>query len=201
MNEWSEKLSSKAEELKTELREAETEEIVSDSGASLRRGEIVVTFLGDNYHLALPRFELVNEDVRGDLKALIFEYLTKADGSKDTGSWVGFQELPNGQFYSKAFKGYTERELEQAFDGESEKFGQISKSLGGQAISVGDLGFEFQVFPRFRIALVFWKGGAEFPDRVNVLFADNAKNYLSIYGLASAGSKFCNRFIDKYKEL
>src|SRR3990170_1806417 len=55
-----------------------------------------------------------------------------------------------------------------------------AKNFGAKQITLsGDLSFEFQVFPKIPIALVFWKGDDEFPEsRADFLFDESAPHHL-----------------------
>lgn len=123
-------------------------------------------------------------------KALILSYLVTADGTTPSKRWVAFRELPDGLFYAQAFRGYAENRLVRELGGDGiAALGRAAEALGGEPIEIGDAGYAFTVFPRVRIAPVYWLGDEDFPSRTSILFEDTAPHYMSTDGLAILGSR------------
>ncbi|MFB6290280.1 MAG: DUF3786 domain-containing protein [Candidatus Bipolaricaulia bacterium] len=190
------------EEIRETLKTEDPEEIAKKSGASFQEGEIRLEMLGEEFLVKAPNYE-VNKagDSAGDhLKELILNYLSLADYPCGSGDWIGFSEIPHGEFYSSNFKKNTESRLTRVFQNRRDEFVRVAKDLSGEEIDMGDSGFAFQALPGFKIAIVFWSGGDEFQDKVNVLFEKTATKCLSTEGLSILGKTLCNKFIDKAEE-
>ena len=115
-------------------------------------------------------------------------YLSLADGSPPANTWVSFRELPDGWLYHQAFHGYTGAVLVRTLGDDMAAFARAAELAGGTTIEVGDCGYAFQVLPRVRLAVVYWRGDEEFPLDAQVLFDGACSHYLPIDGLAFVGS-------------
>lgn len=191
-------------EFRSKLQSAKPEELAKNSGAQLEEGELKLKMLGEGYRISLPDYEI--ESSSGEVgeadEQLILSYLSrlKDDGVEGEGKWLSFRELPEGDFYSAHFKKSTGVRLTRLFQNDIEGFKATASSLAGEEISISDAGYGFQILPKFKIGLVFWSGGEEFSDEVNVLFEDTAAECLSTEGLSIIGNKFCGQFIKKARE-
>lgn len=171
------------------------------SKARLEGNAFHLKMLGKKFKVDLPEYEVqpLSNDTSEHLKVLLLDYLLQAEEA-DSNQWIAFREIPHGEFYSENFKKTTEAKLTQKFQGSMEMFEQTGADFGAEPISLGDAGFSFQVLPRFAIALVFWDGGEEFQDQVNLLFEESAGNCLPTEGLAILGRELCNQFINTAEE-
>ena len=130
-----------------------------------------------------------SEEPSSFIQSLILTYLASANGTTPSQRWIGFRELPDGMFYSQAFRGYTGRRLVGQLDGGMATFRRASEALDGRPVDhIGDAGYAFVVLPRLRIAVVYWEGDEDFPSQARVLFEDTAANYMPTDGLAILGS-------------
>lgn len=188
-------------EFRSKLQSADPEKLARNSGAQLEEGELKLKMLGETYRVSLPDYEIESSAAEVDEadEQLILSYLSrlKEGGVEGEGEWLSFRELPDGNFYSAHFKKSTEVRLTRLFQNDIEGFKATANSLAGGEISISDAGYGFQILPRFKIGLVFWSGGNEFSDEVNVLFEDTAADCLSTEGLSIIGNKFCGQFIKK----
>ncbi|MCF7890086.1 DUF3786 domain-containing protein [Candidatus Bipolaricaulota bacterium] len=189
-------------EIRRSLRAKEPEEIAKKSGAQFEEGKIRVKVFDEEFLVKTPEFEVEQSSgsEKGYLGELVLNYLSLADYPSGTGEWIAFREIPHGDFYSSNFKKNTENRLSRRFQSQRGKFERVAEELGGEEIDMGDSGFAFQALPGFKIALVFWGGGDEFQDKVNVLFEKPASECLTPEGLSLLGKKFCNRFIEEAEE-
>lgn len=134
-----------------------------------------------------------------ELQALFLDYLRAADGTPISGKWLSFRELPQGQFYFRAFQGYAERPLVEAVGNDITGIREAAERLGGQNIAYGDCGYAFDVLPRVRLAVVHWLGDEEFPPNASVLFDASAERYLPVDGLANLGRMLTSRLVKHYQ--
>lgn len=185
------------EKIRDNLRSKETEEIAKRTGAQFTEGEIRLKLLDEEFRVKTPEFNVTQSPSpeKKHLNELVLNYLSLADYPSNPGEWIAFREIPHGDFYSSNFKKNTESRLTRNFQNQREVFDQVAEKLGGEVIDMGDSGFAFQALPRFKIALVFWSGGNEFQDKVNVLYEKPAAECLTTEGLSLLGKEFCNRFI------
>lgn len=192
-------ISKRKEEIRNALLSADPEEIARQSGANLEEGQLHFSVFGEKHEVNTSEYQVksVEGECPEELEIIILDYILRATDSGSSGEWLGFQEIPNGDFYSANFKSNTESKLTREFQGEMESFSRVAKKLGGDPIPLGDAGFSFPVFPRFDIAFVFWDGGKEFRDKVNVLFEATAPDCLPTEGLSILGKKLCDKFLNQ----
>lgn len=184
--------------LQNELRSKDPSKIAETSGAKYFEDKFHITMLGKQYSINLPDFNIRSSsaDPEEKSKVLLLEYLSRARNFESSGEWLGFKQIPDGGFYSSAFKDYTERRLTETFQGRMESFKGKSIQLQGTPIQLGDAGFSFQAFPKLKLALVFWDGGDEFRDRISLLFEDSSAVFLSTEGLAVLGKMLTDKFLN-----
>ncbi|MCP4418104.1 MAG: DUF3786 domain-containing protein [Chloroflexi bacterium] len=166
----------------------------TESGQGLFRmplwGEVVI----------LPFPALVATDEAGQQRgtmdqALLAYYLQTADGTPQSGDWIGFSEMVNGRFYSNAFQGYTGHKLSQTFVNNIERFAQAATKLNGKPESLGDCSFSFAVLPHVSILVVCWLGDEDFMTSYRVLFDANVNHHLPTDVCAILGNTLTRRLI------
>ncbi len=178
-----------------------------------RLAQRVAATLLDTTTLALPFWgervqarhpELVWQTATGrDLdelsQALLLHHLHHSDGTRPTGRWVAFGELPDGMFYSRAFSGYTDAVLARHFGDDLATFRRcalrVSGCLGEQAAVSAPMAWVFQVLPLVPLAVAVWPGDEEVPTAYRILFDAAVSHHLSTDGCALLGSMLTRRLV------
>jgi len=130
-----------------------------------------------------------------DVEAALLYYLRTANGAPLMGRWIGFRELPEGSFYSRAFQGYTGDLLARHFGDDIQLCRQVAKRAGGSALALSDAGYSFLALPRVPLAMVYWLGEESIPTKAQVLFDQSASHYLPTDVLAVLGAQLVRRII------
>ena len=156
-------------------------------------GNFHLQFFWTKYVISADDFTVrraeTGEEPSSYIQSLILTYLVTADGTTPSKRWVGFRELPDGMFYSQAYRGYTGIRLVRELNGGLSAFEAAAQELGGEPVeAIGDAGYAFQLLPRIQAAAVYWQGDAELPSQARVLFEDTAPHYMPTDGLAIMGS-------------
>ena len=196
--EWRQSMRPRIDAARDALRLHDVGEIAERAGASITAEGLSVKLFGEPYALAWPELTVRTsrgKDVPEELAILLLDYLVRADGGPLSGRWIGFQELPDGAFYRRAFQGYTGDQLVRELRGDPDAFRRSAEELGGEAISMGDAGYAFVVLPRVRMAVIWWSGDEEFPAKAHVLFDAVASTYLPTDGLAIIGRMLCRQLV------
>ncbi|MBN1287531.1 MAG: DUF3786 domain-containing protein [Anaerolineae bacterium] len=195
----------KAEALRAELRSQAPAAVALRSGAALTqdesgRDQLALAYLGADYTVACPDFQVyrtgTGEPAYPFLQAVLLTYLQTADGAARAHRWVSFRELPGGQFYHRAFQGYTGDLLARELGDNLEAFRRGASPLAETRLGgYGDAAYAFRVLPRVYLAAVYWLGDADegFAPRAHILFDPAAIHYMSIDGLAVIGSQLTSR--------
>lgn len=159
--------------------------------------EIRIAYFNRVYLISHPEGQITSShdptDLPLDEQSLILQYLAQATGSPLSEHWISFAELPNGMLHNRPFITEAIEPLVRAFGGQPGKLLQVSRSLGGQEIGMGDLGVIIPVFPRIPVAIILWVADEEFPARANMIFDASAPGYLSTAALYVMGSVVTRR--------
>jgi hypothetical protein len=157
-------------------------------------------WLGTEHRITWPQLMVFpggGEPCPASIQGLFLYYLSLADGSPPADTWVSFRELPDGWLYHQAFQGYTGAVLGRTLGDDMAALARAAELAGGTAIAAGDCSYAFQVLPRVRLAVVYWRGDEEFPADAQVLFDGACSHYLPIDGLAFVGGHLVQRLLER----
>ncbi len=153
-------------------------------------GILRLSFFGSLVEVVYPDL-----DIRADpeppphIKALLLYHIARSDGARPTGRWVAFSELPDGSFYSTAFRGYTPDAIARRLATRPEALSEAVARLGGEPIAgIADSAWMVPALPKVPLALLWWDADEEFEARCDVLFDSTAANHLPTDGCAVLGS-------------
>jgi len=145
---------------------------------------IGVRYLGRELYLSFPggTFETGNEEGPIPLREeiLILHYLGKGGGTPLAERWVSFSEIPGGTFYHSVFRMRCQSPLIKFFGEEPENLLSMAEEVQGEPLKFGDVGVKIQAFPFVPLALVLWRGDAEFPAEGSILFDASVSEYLPV---------------------
>ena len=166
---------------------------------SADRHEFTLDLLDEHCRIGWPELVAYRTGATGplstNLQGLLLYYLSLADGSAPTDTWISFRELPDGWLYHQAFQGYSGDVLARELGNDIGAFAAAAVTLGGAPLSMGDSGYGFTCLPRVKLAVVYWRGDEEFAARGQVLFDAGAGHYLTTDGLAGLGSHLVARLL------
>ncbi len=119
------------------------------------------------------------EPLSSSSQALVLYYFLTCDGTRSSGQWISFSELPDGRFYNQAYQGYTGGKLAQVFQNDFDKFCLTAESLGGRRFHLlGDAAYEYNVLPMVNLLVVTWQGDEDFNATYQVLFDASVSHHL-----------------------
>jgi hypothetical protein len=159
-----------------------------------------LSFLGADVEIGYPQLDFgPSAQLPPHVQALLVYYLATCDGSRPTGEWHAFADLPDGRFYSRAFQGYTGDALSRRVGERSTGLSLAVEALGGRGLSPAELAtnadcaWVIPALPRVPVAVVWWDADDEFPSRAELLFDATAPNHLPTDGCAVLGSWLTGR--------
>ncbi len=182
--------------LKEDLQTRSPEDLTQKTGSELKTtGETTTLILycfSKKFTITLPEFSI--QDAQGKAADLLYSgfiihYLATADGTPSSGKWISLREIPGGTFYADAFQGYTGDVLVRTFGGKEDQLIQACRENKGEEIDLGDFGYSFQLLPRVKLGLVYWRGDEEFPPSARILFDGSSPHYLPCDALAVMGAQ------------
>jgi len=172
-----------------DLLRSNLQERAKRSGASYeqtRDGEAKVgcRYLGRELLLSFPQGTIGTQNGQGPIplreEILILHYLERASGVSLAGRWASFSEVPGGAFYHPVFLLRCKSPLIKFFGEEPQKLLSVAGEVQGEPLNLGDVGVKIQAFPFVPLALVLWRGDAEFPAEGSILFDASVSNYLPV---------------------
>jgi hypothetical protein len=122
----------------------------------------------------------VEEELHPYFYLMVLVYLTEAQDIKPTHIWVSEKDLKGGSTFFRGPHRLEVEELVTLFGKNPEAFLKTGKKLGGSEILYGDKGFALEVFPKVSLAYILWKGDAEFPPKISVLFDATIESHLPL---------------------
>ncbi len=197
---WQQSMLRQLDVLRAEIRTIMPGRLAANCGAILQDQHIRLNYWGQPVRISLPdlRAWKLSDGTECSVydAGMLLYYLRQADGTPMADRWIGYRELPGGNFYSQAFQGYSGDRLAHAYGDEPDAFTRVAQSLDG--ITLPDLpgiAFAFLPLPRIRLAAVLYPGDEEFAARASVLFDAAAGHYMTTDGLALLGSGLVGRLI------
>jgi hypothetical protein len=176
--------------MQKELKETSKDIIIKNSGVREFNGKLFIDVLFETFEIDQNNFSILDstgEPLYIMLQSIILTYLTISDGSPSLNKLISFRELPNGSNYCHAFQGYAPDRLARYLKQDIESLSKTCFKIGGSTVDIGDLAFEFNVFPRIKITLVYFLGEGSFPASASLLFDSNVSHYMVTAGIASIG--------------
>jgi hypothetical protein len=162
-------------------------ERAAQGGASYeqgRDGEVRLGFryLGRELLVSFPQGTIETLNGQGPIplreEILVLHYLVTASGAPVAERWASFSEIPGGAFYNPVFLMRCKSPLIKFFGEAPEALFSVAKEIGGEPLNLGDVGVKIQAFPFVPLALVLWRGDAEFPAEGSILFDASVNEYL-----------------------
>lgn len=154
------------------------------------RGGLRLPFFGSLVEVVYPELEvLADPGLPAHIQALLLHHIARSDGTRPTGRWIAFCELPDGSFYSSAFRGYAPEALARRFATRPDALAEAAVRLGGGPLAdVADRAWTIPAMPRVPLALLWWDADEEFEARCDILFDSTAAHHLPTDGCAILGS-------------
>lgn len=188
-------------ELHWELRTQDVVQLAQKAGAVLENGRFHLHLWGQPITISPPNFLACNE-VGAELdtfsQALLAYYLHTTNGATLAGEWIAFSELPDAQFYTAAFQGYTGNVLAKVFGNDLGRLAETAVALGGRFISFANRAYSFHVLPHVAVMAACWLGDEDFPPSYRILFDANTRHHLPTDACAIIGSTLTRRLIRGY---
>ena len=106
-----------------------------------------------------------------------------------TGQWLSFEDLRNARPFGPAFRKGNLAPFAATFSGHGPELETALKAFSGRKLSIGDVGYEIDVFPCIPMRILFWDGDEEFPAQCNLLFDRSAPDFIHVESVVSIASE------------
>ena len=134
----------------------------------------------------------------GALAVLVTHYLAGGKPIDTAGRLISYRELPDGMVFYGAFRRNAIEPIPSRFGTDMKEFETRAKLLGGRRVEHGEMGFEFDFFPRVPGTYVLWSGDDEVPASANILFDATAPYQLHTEDLAEVGEVITHLLCDDH---
>ena len=186
--------------LRVEILATQPGRLAVNCGGTLVNQQIQLTYWGTGVGISWPDLKACKLADRSECSVydagMLLYYLREADGTPIADRWIGYRELPGGNFYSQAFQGYTGDRLSRSYGEKPEAFARAAHNLDGiQLTGLPGMAYAFLPLPRIRLAAILYPGDEEFAARASVLFDAAASHYMTTDGLALLGAGLVGRLI------
>jgi hypothetical protein len=197
---WQESMSRQLDMLRAEVQGKHPGRLAVNCGGTIVNQKIQLHYWGQSIEISCTDFKAYRLSDGAECSVydagMLLYYLRAADGTPLADYWIGYRELPDGNFYSQAFQGYTGDRLARVFGEHTDQYIKAAEEMGGtQLTSLPGMAYAFLPLPRIRLASILYPGDDEFPTRASVLFDAAAKHYMTTDGLALLGAGLVGRLI------
>lgn len=203
LQEWYERLEDLVSTTQAGLAGEAALEVARRSGCALdAEGALRLTFFRRPYTVHPPTYAVQEQGKEPSpfTQSLILAYLATADGTPPSARWISYHDLPGGQFYARAFRGYAENRLVHDLGWRGvDAFHAAAERLDGVPIGIGSASYAFPILPRLHLAAVYWPGDEELSAQASILFEESAPHYMSTDGLAVLGSHLVGAIVEAAK--
>jgi hypothetical protein len=137
----------------------------------------------------------MDEHIRGALTVLVLHYLVTSKAKTLRNKLITYRELPDGMVFYNAFRSIAIEPIAQEFGEDLDRFETHADALGGRKVKLGEIAFEFKIFPRVPVTYLLWGGDEEIPASANILFDESASEQLHTEDLAEVGEVITHHLI------
>jgi hypothetical protein len=129
----------------------------------------------------------------------IYIYMAHGGTVYPSGKMKSFKEFPNTVSKTVSMKRHIEIPLANAFSSRLGELEKMCKRLGGKDVRIqydsSDIAFQFAVFPKVPVVLLFWDKKDEFEADVKLLFDETVVQHLDIESIMFLSEHLCNMLI------
>lgn len=133
---------------------------------------------------------------------MIVNYLSFTENDiHKTNKWISLKEIPNGgmMFYPAFYKSSIVN-LINTFGYDSSKLRKCGENLGGKEIRMGDIAFEFEVFPKVSCRVIVWEGDDEIKPSATLLFDSSVQYIMHVESIIGLGGYIVNKIVNETKK-
>ncbi len=182
------------------------EQVAQRIGGSLQTGSTAGPFKGTP-HMILPYFNqtvLISKDrvtdhsgfdLTRNEQTFIYIHMARGGTCSPTGNMKSFKEFPNTVSKIVSMRDQVETPLKKTFSSRGEALETACKNAGGINVKdryeSPDLAFQFRVFPKIFVTLLFWDENEGFEANAKLLFDETTLDHLDIEAIMFLSEHLC----------
>jgi hypothetical protein len=126
-------------------------------------------------------------------RILLLHYLSIASRPKKLEPAVAFADLAAARTYARVYHQRVNARLCGTAGRDAQRFSAAAESLRGRIASGGDGAFDFDVFPRLCVRVVWHAGDEEFPPSATLLLPPNIESYFCTEDIVVLSERLVSR--------
>lgn len=143
---------------------------------------LTLTMLGTVYEITWPDFQVTHkEDDMGyyplesmnKAGILALRFLLTGAEMEGSGKFKTYREMPWGEVYLRQFDGRCIKRLAFSYGTRIQVFQDIMEHIHAVPVNHGDVAYQVEIFPDYKVQMILWEGDEEFPPSSQILFSDN----------------------------
>lgn len=163
-------------------------------------------------HMVLPYFNqtvLISKDrvtdpsgcdLTRNEQTFIYIHMAFGGTASPTGNMKSFKEFPNTVSKIVSMRDQVETPLKKAFASRGNALETACETIGGENVKERydspDLAFQFRVFPKIFVTLLFWDENEGFDADVKLLFDETIGDHLDIEAIMFLSEHLCKRLTE-----
>ena len=120
------------------------------------------------------------EDVSRFWRVIVLHYLAVSVQPEAMVPSISFAELPIGRTYAPVYQGRVISRLCHTAGRDEATLLEAAGRLGGEAVALGDLGFDFSLFPRVTLRMIWYAGDDELRPSASMLLPSNIETFFNV---------------------
>jgi len=134
---------------------------------------LVISVLAGAFHVDLAAGKVTDhsgQDISVFWTVLALHYLLGKPAAEPPDRYVSFMEVPHARGYAKPYQGRIIQRFLHTVGRDESAFSSAAQALAGMPINIGDLAYEFAVFPRGHMRIIRYHGDDEIAPGVSFLY-------------------------------
>ncbi len=165
-------------------------------GAEAAGGPWRLPVLEDVFQIDAPAGRVITSagrPVGPHWRILALHYLSIGSRPERREPEITFADLQTARSYADVYRGRTEARLCATAGRDAATLSAAADAIRGRKVSGGDLGFQFDVFPRLSIRLVWYAADEEFPPSATILLPSNIEDYFCAEDIVVLSERLVSR--------
>ena len=126
-------------------------------------------------------------------RILTLHYLATASRPERLPPEISFADLATARSYAGVYRQRAIARLCGTMGGDTARLAGAAMGLGGRAAAEGDAAFDFDVFPRLTLRLVWYAGDDELPSDATLLLPPNIESYFTVEDVVVLSERLVSR--------
>jgi hypothetical protein len=160
-------------------------------------GDYTLSLWGVDYRIAVHRQEIVSTNqgppTHPYFNVFIISYLLLEGDISVVGEWISEKDFPGGATFFRGPHVVPSMLITERYGNDLQDFTTRCRDLGGTPLSLADLAFSFLITPEVPVAVLYWRGDADFPAEARILFDRSLISALPLDVVYSLAVTICHR--------